>query len=277
MSEGAANIWTTFVRSGDASTFGRVNIRMFRQFWDQRATDKFNVATSGGLATVYQNAIDYGYREPLGDYAPLSRPLPIPDHHYTFTANTGYWSAVALRPDQNYELQLYDDATKGFLSAGPQDGSDIEFVAIDSNAGRRTLPHAYEARVVNRSNSATFPYSVELAQGAQTLGFGTSQTITMGSGDVVAVRDLRLNAGQTATITVTPNNGQNPEVFLMASDPANPSSWVASRNSAAAGASLAGPGAAETLVYTAPRDAYYGFVLLQKKGSPSGSYTVTVS
>ena len=99
----------------------------------------------------------------------------------------------------------------------------------------------------------------------------------MGSSDVVAVRDLRLNAGQNVTITVTPNNGQNPEVFLMASDPASPSTWVASRNSAAAGASLAGPGAPEQLVYTAPRDAYYGFVLLQKKGSPSGSYTVTVS
>jgi hypothetical protein len=276
-SEGAGNIWTTFVRSGDAPNFGRVEIRSFRQFWDQRTSDKFNVATGGALATLYQNAIDYGYREPLGDYAELTRPVPIPDHRYTFTTNTAYWSAVALRPDDDYDLQLFDDATGVMLNSGPQPGSKIEFIAIDSNAGRRPVPHAYEARIVNRSSRAEFtqfPYTVELAQGAQTLGVGTSQTINMQSNDVVAVRDLRLEAGQKVTITVTPNNGQNPDVFVMAS---NPGFSTPSRGTAAASADTNDPGVAEELTFTASTTAYYGFVLLQKKGSSSGSYSVTVS
>jgi hypothetical protein len=279
-SEGAANIWTTLVRSGDAAVFGRVEIRAFRQFWDQRTSDGFNVATSGALATVYQNAIDYGYREPLGDYASLIRPLPIPTRKYTFTANTGYWSAVALRPDADYDLQLFDDATGVMLNWGPQPGQKTEFIAIDSNAGRRAIPHAYEARVVNRSSTAEatqLPYAIELAQGAQTLGVGTSQTINIQSNDVVAVRDLRLETGQTATITVTPNNGQNPEVFLMASNPNDSGSWTPTRGAAVASADTQDPGVAEKFTVTASTTAYYGFVLLQKKGSPSGSYTVTVS
>lgn len=276
-SEGAANIWTTFLRSGDPAAYGRVNIRMFHQFWDQRTSDGFNVAINGGLASAYQNTIDYGFREPLGDYAPLTRPVPIPDHHYTFTTHTDYWSALAIRPDNDAELALYDDTTKGFLTSGPQSGSGIEFVAIDSNANRRPFPHAYEARVSNRSQQTSYHYDIELAQGAQSLSVDVPQTITMNSSDVVAVRDLRLNTDQHVTITVTPNNGQNPELFLLASDPANPSTWVASRTTAAASASVGGPGVAEQLQYTAPRDAYYGFVLVQKKGSPTGSYTVTVS
>ena len=49
------------------------------------------MSAGGALASVNQNAIDYGYRKPLADYTALTRPAPEPPHRYTFTANTGYW------------------------------------------------------------------------------------------------------------------------------------------------------------------------------------------
>jgi hypothetical protein len=279
--EGAGKIWTTFLRSGDPEHFEfRQPIRSFGQFWNYRAWDQFDRSMRGALASVYQNAIDYGYREPLDDYTPLTRPVPIPDHYYTFSTNTAYWSVVALDPDADYDLHLYDDTTGESLNYGPQSGSKTEFIAIDSNAGRRPVFGNYKARVVNRASGAELtqlPYAIELAQGAQTLGVGTSQTISMQSNDVVAVRDVRLEAGQTVTITATPNNNlQIPEMFLMASDPSNPNSWVPSRGTAAKTATR-GDNGGVTLTYTAPRTAYYGLVLLQDRNSPTGSYTVTAS
>jgi hypothetical protein len=100
---------------------------------------------------------------------------------------------VALRPDADYDLQLFDDATGAMLNWGLQPGLKIEFIAIDSNAGRRSIPHAYEARVVNQSSTAEAtraPYAIELAQAAQ-----NGQSRGLRSCQLRGIEPVRLGAG----------------------------------------------------------------------------------
>lgn len=260
-SEGSAGIWSTFTHHV-SGTLG--------QFWAQRAADGFDTSDAGALAALYQNTIDDGLRDPLAPYVPLNRPNPVPAHNYGFGTTTAYWSAVALRPQvgADHDLSLYDDrALTAPLSGSAYGGSTIDFVAVDSN--RRPFGDYYPR--VNRF-AGSGPYQVELAQGSQVVSPG-STPIAMGAGDVVAVRDVFLGAGTTTTVRVAPTqSGQDPEVFLMASD-AGSSSWVRPRNTAVAGSSAAGAGGAEQFSYTAPASGWYGLVVLNKQGS--GTYTVT--
>ena len=47
--EGSSNIWFTFTHHVSAT---------FAEFWAHRAADGFNVAETGAMACLYQNAID---------------------------------------------------------------------------------------------------------------------------------------------------------------------------------------------------------------------------
>lgn len=262
--EGFANLWFTFMRN--------VN-NTFASFWLSRALNGFNVADSGALADLYQNTIDYGFRDPLGNYAPLTRPRPVPSHNFGYNTSTIYWSVVGLRPPAgtDYDLQLWDNrAQTTFLTSSAWGGSTVDFVAVDSNL--RALGDYYP-----RVNlwSGTGSYQVELAQGAVTLGFG-STTVFMGSSSVVLVRDVFLSAGVPVTLSVAPTNGgQNPELFLLGSDPANAASWVQNRSSAVASSTFNGAGVTETLVHTPVRSGWYGVVVTNTAGS--GNYTLTRS
>jgi hypothetical protein len=241
----------------------------FQAFWNQRAADGFNVADSGALSSAYQNTIDYSFRNPLADNVALTRPTPTP-HNYSFNTSSFFWSVAAIRPSGvDYDLDVFDDRAQGtFLASSTFGGGTIDFVAVDSN--RRALGDYYpRARVFSGSGN----YQVHLAQGVNTLGANASQGVTLGSNDVVAVRDTFINAGTTVTFKVTPGNGtQDPELFLMASDPGNAATWVKGRPSASASASAAGPGGVEQFSFTAPLSAWYGLVLTNKAGS--GTYTL---
>jgi len=262
--EGSANLWSTFMRHVD-NTFG--------QFWSSRASDGYNVADAGALASVYQNTIDYGYREPLGVYAPLNRPTPSPAQNYGYWTTTNYWSAVAVRPaaGADYDVALYDDRGQGaYLAGSTYGGSYIDFVAVDSNL--RAMGDYYPRA---SAWAGTGNYAIELAHGSVVLNTGSS-TLTMYSGNVVAVRDTYLTAGVPVTLTVTPtNSGQDPELFLMGDDPANSATFVRGRASASATAASYGSGAAETLTYTPTRTGWFGVVVTNKVGS--GNYTLTRS
>ncbi|GAB3892174.1 hypothetical protein GCM10029964_066550 [Kibdelosporangium lantanae] len=88
-SEGApTNIWTTF--SGHVSN-------TFADFWNQRAGDGFNVSDSGALSSLYRNTIDYGFRDPLGNYVARTRPTPNPAQNYGYNTTSSYWSVVGVR------------------------------------------------------------------------------------------------------------------------------------------------------------------------------------
>jgi hypothetical protein len=265
-SEGApGNIWTTFQKhvSGTLS-----------EFFVHRSQDGFEIADSGARAAAYQNTIDFTFRDPLPDNLALNRPTPTP-HNYGFSTTANYWSVVAVRPPVgstvDYDLDLFDDRPQSTLLASSADGgSRVDFVAVDSN--RRALGDYYP-RV--RQFSGTGNYRVQLAQGGTTLPAATSQALTMGSADVVAVRDSFLTAGSSATFTVSSSGTGDAELFVLGSKSGDSSTWVRGRGSALAGANAAGPGGLEQVTLTAPEDGWYGVVLVNKSGS--GTYTLTRS
>src|SRR5207247_1276393 len=130
----------------------------------------------------------------------------------------------------DFDLQVWDDRPQGtFLGGSAFGGNVIDFVAVDSNL--RALGDYYPR--VNRFSS-TGSYLVELAQGTEILSPGSS-TIVMGSSNVVHVMDAFLTAGVPVTISVAPTNvGQDPELFVLTSDPASPGTFVQGRPSALA-------------------------------------------
>jgi len=259
--EGPNNIWNTFLDHVSHS---------FGQFWSHRAADGYNVADSGALAAVYQNTIDYGFRNPLGDYAELTRPTPSPSHNYGYNTWANYWSVVAMRPPAgaDYDLELFDDrAQTVFLSGGYHGGNTVEFIATDSL--RRPLGDYYPRAPLW---SGTGEYQIELAQGTSELW--TSETVTMLSSDVVVVRDVFLTAGVPTTLSVVPEPGQDGELFLMRSEAAAVT-WIRSRSQAVASSTFGGPGATETFTYTPTASGWYGLVLINKAGS--GKYTLSKS
>ncbi|MBB5868216.1 hypothetical protein F4553_001595 [Allocatelliglobosispora scoriae] len=259
--EGApGNVWNTFVNHV-ANTFA--------QFWAWRVADGYNVADAGALSSVYQNTIDYTFRNPLGNYAELTRPTPTP-HNYGYNTGSNYWSVVAVRSTgADYDLQLFDDRAQTVnLGTSTFGGTTIDFVAVDSN--RRPLGDYYPNAF---AYSGTGNYQVELAQGFDVLGAATSQAIAMGTNDVVTVRDVSLTAGVPVTFTVS--GAGDAELFLMSSDAATPATWVRGRPSAVATASAAGAGGTETFTFTPTVTQWYGLVLINKAGS--GTYTLSRS
>jgi hypothetical protein len=260
--EGSANIWYTFMHHVDNT---------YVQYWSSRTADGYNVTDAGALAGSYQNTIDYQFRDPIGDYSPLSRPRPVPSQNYGYSTSTIYWSVIAVRPPSgaDYDLALYDDrAQTASLASSTFGSSMVDFVAVDSNL--RALGDYYP-RVNLWSGFGS--YQIELAQSAATLAAGSSP-VTMGSSNIVAVRDTFLTAGVPVTLTVTPgNSGQNPELFLMGDDPASAPTWVRSRASALSQSTANGPGVAETLTYTPTRTGWFGVVVVNAAGS--GTYTLT--
>jgi hypothetical protein len=259
--EGFSGVWFTFTHHVSNT---------LAQFWAQRAGDGFNVADAGALACLYQNTVDYGFRDPLGNYAPLSRPVPTP-HNFSYNTTTFYWSVVAVRPPTgaDYDVYLYDDWSQtAFLGGSAFGGSTVDFVAVDSN--RRAFGDYYP-RVIDFAGTGT--YQIELAQGTSILSPG-SNTISMGWSNVVSVQDTFLTAGVPVTISVAPSNfGQDPELFLMGDDPANAATWVRGRPFALASSIAGGFGATETLTFTPTTSAWYGVVVVNKSGS--GTYTLT--
>jgi hypothetical protein len=259
--EGRNPIWQTF--TGNVSN-------TLAQFWTQRAANGF-AAGDIQLGVLFQNTIDYGFRDPLGSYAELTRPTPGVPHNYGFSTTSPYWSVTAIRPPagSDYDLDVYDDrAQTAYLGASVFGGSTVDFVAVDTN--RRPTGDYYPR--VRRYSGSGGAYQIENARGSDILGYGTSP-IAMGASDVVAVRDVWLTAGVQETFKVAAANaGQDAELFVLRSDAAA-STWVRSRATAAAAAAGNGPGAIEQVGYTAPTSGWYGIVLVNKSGS--GTYSVT--
>jgi hypothetical protein len=165
-------VWSTFTRHVSGT---------LAQFWAQRAADGFNTTDAGASADLFQNTVDYTFRDPLGNYLTLGRPTPVPSHAFSFNTTTSYWSVTAVRPPAgaDYDLTLFDDrALSQPLGASLSAGSSVDFVAVDTN---RRPAGDYFPRV-NRF-SGTGAYQMELAQGSATLTT-TPQSVTMGAQEV---------------------------------------------------------------------------------------------
>jgi hypothetical protein len=268
LSEGntPGNIWKTFL--GPAIGPPRVQ-KSFKDFWNHRTTDGFNVSATGALASVYQNTIDYSFRDPIANYSPLLRPHPYAPHNFSFNTTTAYWSVIATRPTAgvDHDLRLYEDfAQLTLLGTSNMGASTIDFIAIDSNEKALTDYYPRISASVGVGNCR-----VELAQGSLSLNANSSQSISMGLGaDVVEVRDTFLTAGTTVTIKVTPTTAtQDPELFLMRSTAGTPSTYVRSRSQAYKASTAAGPGAVESFTFVVPASDWYGVVVINKGGAGS--------
>ena len=244
----------------------------FSEFWTARGQDHFDVGPDA-LAALYQNTIDYQFREPLGDYQPLTRPAPVDPngHNYQFTTTKVFWSVVALRPapGTDEDLYLYGDAAQtNQLTASALNAGAVDFVAIDSN---RQALGTYYPRVVAASGNRE--YQIELAQGTNLLQ--ASEQIPMATNDVVTVRDDCVDAGTVINLTATPSAaGQNGALFVMA-DTGNPAVPFQPRGLSVAESAAHAAGQPATLSYTAPAFGCYGVVLINQAGA--GTYTLTSS
>ena len=237
-------------------------------------------ANAGGLLVV----------TPLTSQVPVVRPEPVSQDVYSMTTGHNYWSVVAIRPQgtSDLNLSLYD-ANNAFLNFSLQginnDGfASVDFVAVDSNAGRRAFPANYTARAfVQTTSPVKWNYNTEFVDPGQLLSAGDN-SVFLGSANVANVRDIYVAAGQTVTIKAQPNfHGQYPEIFLMSSTAGKAFTFVRSRSEAVASAVAPGQDRAAQFSYTAPAAGYYGFVIVNRTlpltgANPGpGHYTVKVS
>jgi hypothetical protein len=257
------NVWNTFLDN---------RVQTFQQYWTERGQDGRNVGDDA-LGSLFQNTIDYGFRQLLTDGDEIGGTTPPTDRNYRYDTATRSWSVVALRPapGADDDLILFDDRAQQQRLDDSLLGVDVvDFVAVDSTAGHRE-PGDYYPRVHRVSGTGT--YHVELADSGQVLADTAKQQ--MNATDVVAAWDSCLTAGQRVTFTVTPGDpSQDAELFVVSSQASNPGSYVRDR-AAATAAPSAGAGQPETITYTATENGCVGVVLINKAGN--GTYTVTRS
>ncbi|MFI0237584.1 hypothetical protein [Streptomyces sp. NPDC016845] len=257
---GLAPVWNTFL-DHRATTF--------RAYWNAWVADG-REAGAPTLGSLFQNTIDYGFRNPLANHQSQTRPTPEPAHNYRFDTTRVFWSVVALRPptSADYDLRLYDDqAQNNLLTASLLGAGVTDFVAINSN---RRPTGDYYPRVNVVSGTGDYQIEADETEGV----FSGSPTVTMGADRLAAVWDICLSAGEKATYTVTPSGvGQDAELFVLGADRGG-ADHVVGRGGATATGDAGGPGAPESVTVDLP-EGCHGLVVVNKAGS--GTYTLTKS
>jgi len=259
--DGLDAVWNTFLNHRSTS---------FAEYWAARGQDGRNVGAAA-LGSLYQNTIDYGFRNPLADHQSLLRPTPVVDHNYRFDTTKVFWSVVALRPPSStvdYDLRLYDDSGLGSLLTSSVLGPGVtDFVAVNSN--RRAVGDYYP-QVHAVTGTGDYRIEADETEGI----FAGTPTITMGANRLAALWDICLSAGERATYTVTPSDsGQDAELFVLSADSGG-SDNVLSRSGAVASSDGHGAGDPESVTVDLP-EGCHGLVVVNKAGS--GAYTVAKS
>ena len=261
------NVWTTFQNHV---------IDNFAQFWFARALDGYEVSDEFSRASLYQNTIDFSFRDPLTSGLQRTRPQPTPPHNFRFDTTNRFWSAVALRyPTANYDLELYNNSSMNtLLGASSQAAQTVDFVAVDSN--HRAIGAYYPRVLLGPGPGQLNAYSLELAAGASLVQPGGTYPVAMNAGDIVTVRDVTLTAGVPIVFHLEPgNSSQDAELFLMDSDPAQSATFVRTRAQAVRAGTSAGPGQQEQFFYTPTTTDRYGIVIVNKAGA--GTYTLRLA
>ncbi|RGA03694.1 hypothetical protein DI270_017585 [Microbispora triticiradicis] len=225
------------------------------------------VPTAGGksnvLAALFQNTVDDVFYEPLLDRVELNRPS-FWGGDFSFTTTRPTWSVVAALhvgdPANDTSLSLYKavGATGGDVISSWMPRSDQpDFIAVDATSGPRT--HLPRVSTLSAGDS----YLVEFAESEGSLAPGSSTELSMESADVVEIRTADLTAGVPVTFTVTPLDGQDLDVFVMAPSATR---WARPRADAK-GAFTKGPSAAERLTVTPGVTGAHAVIVIQKSGS----------
>ena len=157
----------------------------------------------------------------LQDGKALIRSTPPPGGHaYRYSTTSQFWSVVAVDPDDHFyvDFHLYSDPEHtDLLARSPLDN----LVAIDSN--HRPLDQYYPQ--VDKSEYHGH-YGVEQVQGSRFVANGYQNVPLLGK-DFVTVYDTVLEAGMSYrfVLSATKKN-MNGSMYLMGSDPDDPTSWV---------------------------------------------------
>jgi hypothetical protein len=247
----------------------------FASFWNSRGADGFDVSDAT-MGSLYQNTIDYQYRNPLIEGHGQSLPTFLsntPPQNFGFNTVAHSWSVVALRPSAptDFDFTVYDDrAQMSFLKASNFNDQAVDFVAIDSNL--RPLGDYYP-RVDQFRGPGTF--RIENVQAFQTLQPASSSTFGFDDSNVAAVEETDLTAGVPVTISLTEASViSTASLFIMGDDPGNPATFLQNRSSAVASA-VADPifGGPVSVTFTPTRTGRYGVVVTGDNGG--GDYTLT--
>jgi hypothetical protein len=178
-----------------------------------------------------------------------------------------YWSVTGVRLNEGAKsatLAFYADPdnTK-LLATSDLPGTDIDFVAVDSN--HADAPHIWYPTVTSKG-TGTYDIQNDTDEGLLTCALTTQ--INLGQSDLIWISDSYVPDHIQATITLT--GGGDAQIFVMQSKGGQEDTWYQSRAQAIASSDGAdGPESAEFL----GRRDYYGIVVIQKSGA--GPYQLT--
>jgi len=209
--------------------------------------------------------------------ANITNPLLAPGGGGTvLRTRVSYWSVVAVRsyPGQDFDVSV--DTPTGTVTSD-QGENQTDFVAINSNLQPLgTFP----LRINHYSgpdNDKTFDYEhVESGKVFAPTMYGATTGNPANSGDrvdydpaitrganVASVFDVQLTAGQYYVVKSIYNFAHDANVYLLTSDPAQPSTWVRTRSSAL----HVQTGSADCTRIRASRSGWYGLVILYDNGA----------
>ena len=234
-------------------------------FWSGRAAAGQDVG-QGSLSALFQGTIDYGFRNPLTDGVSKNMPQAIVAHNYSATTTRGYWSAVAVRPQDgsDSDVTLYNDAAQtASLGSSAYGGSTTDFVAINSNSGARAL-QTYYPRVTRFAGTGN--YTVEFLQGSTTFSAGTLASSTS-STLPISIMDSYQTTGVPVYYRAVPLAGQSLGLTFL-----QPGQTVLGRSSAVNSAT--GTSGQAVALVTTPSATGYGGLVVTNQGMTSGAVTL---
>jgi hypothetical protein len=232
-------------------------------------------ACAAALVLLAPTAAHAAPADPISDYVPIvsNKVNEDIDENWKFSTRYMYWSVLAVKPPSggwDVLAEVAFNGTSTFVSSEPDFTPEVSFVAIDSNMGRRPFAEYFARGMAGHAppgwSGSLGPYTIMVAQGAKMIYAGTT-TVSWPNGSFVVVRDIYLNTGQQAVVTVNPFDA----AYIFGSDPANSATWVLPRASAGARSTFGYMG------YTAPRPGYYGLVLVNRRGVASSTVRITVT
>jgi len=254
------SVWSTVV-------FNR--LVSFREFWDAWEPQA-GTGESGALAALYQNTVDYTFRDPLTSGQTLTRPTPRfieGDNYETSGAHIrdDRWAAVATRPTTadpvGNTLSLYGDRALTELLATSGRGP-VPFVAFTRPDGE-VYP-----KVVGGG-----PYAIQYSTSSAVVEPDTEHMSPMCQADLVHVYEAYVSGGNLISLSVAPTGNLDVEVFLLGPRLSGDGTLAVPRGGETAAASAAGPGGEERIAVTVVEEGWYA-VLVTNKGGDCNAYTL---
>ncbi|MBO4272406.1 hypothetical protein [Microbispora triticiradicis] len=219
-------------------------------------------------SVAFQNTIRSSRTEDLDDRTTVRRPANVPLQS-VFSSITGRWSVVAAATsgagsgDVTLEVDPFEGGSTVRSSQGI--GPDPDFVAVQPTL----IDQIFTSRVSSGVDLREYVLQSAAAPPGD-LEKGTPQTFTMPADQLVEIRTTPIDLGAFVTFTVTPQNGQDVDLYVMAP---NSAVWGLAR-SAARRSSTGGPGKAERITIADPKvPGVYAVIVVKKSGD--GELTLT--